>query len=273
MTADPVQNPDDAPDRDDRLFIDAIEKGFVVLEAFNARNRSMNIAQLSSKTGMGRSAIQRIVYTLHKLGYLQRDNETKRHSLSPKSLSLGSRYLATDNLVDMAQPFLREIADRFDETVTLARLDQVDIVVVSRIASTQMISANVPVGSRYPVEGSASGWVLTAFLPAAMQADMLRRIRLARTAPAFLTLIDQLVQDLGAIQRRGYSAMQGPLFAGGISLAAPVLNVDGHPSAAIALSCPSARWSAKRAKDLIAPILVSAAHAMSRLNGWEGENI
>jgi IclR family pca regulon transcriptional regulator len=269
MTADPVHDPDDVQDRDDRLFIDVIEKGFVILEAFNARNRSMNIAQLSGKTGLGRSATQRIVYTLHKLGYLQRDEETKRHSLSPKSLSLGSRYLATDNLVDMAQPFLREIADRFDETVTLARLDQIDIVIISRIASTQMISANVPVGSRFPVEGSASGWALTAFLPEPLQADMLRRIRLARTAPAFVALSEQLVQEVGGIRRRGFSAMQGPLFAGGISLAAPVLNVDGQAIAAIALSCPAARWSVKRAKDQLAPVLVSAAHAMSRQNGWE----
>ncbi|MCP3440728.1 IclR family transcriptional regulator [Bradyrhizobium sp. CCGUVB14] len=254
--------------RDDRLFVEAIEKCFIVLEAFGARSPAMNIAQLSLKTGLGRSAIQRIVYTLSELGYLQREEETKQLSLAPKSLSLGSRYIAADNLIELAQPFLRDIAERFDETVTLARLDRSEIVVVSSVPSSQVISASVPVGARYPIEGSASGWVLVADMPEIAQLKIVEKIR-SRTGSRWASN-DELLRRLEEVRVRGFSLIEPPLFLGGLSIAAPILNVDGTACAALAVSCPTARWSIEEANARITPIIVHAGHALSRLNGWHG---
>ena len=63
-------------------------KGMRVLELFNEHVTPLSIGDIADHTQMGRSAAQRYVYTLHQLGYLNKDTESKRYFPALKLLSL-----------------------------------------------------------------------------------------------------------------------------------------------------------------------------------------
>src|SRR5579871_5660678 len=56
-------------------FVSSVEKAFQILRAFEARERSLSLTEISELTGLDKSTAQRFTYTLAALGYLHKDTE------------------------------------------------------------------------------------------------------------------------------------------------------------------------------------------------------
>src|SRR5262249_18020661 len=132
------------------LFVNSLQKGFAVLKAFSREQPRLTLAQITRLTGLDKSAAQRFLYTLHELGLLKKDEETKPYTLSPRLLEFGYAYLYSDPLIERAQPFLVDAHAKIAETVNLAMLDGKDIITVIRLPSRHVVSLNVQIGIRLP---------------------------------------------------------------------------------------------------------------------------
>lgn len=106
-------------DNENSLFNQSLEKGLAVLRAFNARNRTMNLAEVAEAADITKSSAQRMIHTLEALGYVSKHPQTKRFQLTPQVMEIGYNYLAADTLVDVANPFLAELAQTTGETTNL----------------------------------------------------------------------------------------------------------------------------------------------------------
>ena len=69
---------------DERLFVASVAKAMRILETFDKDAGSLGLSDIALRTGLGRSATQRFIYTLERLGYLDRDEASKRYMLSKK---------------------------------------------------------------------------------------------------------------------------------------------------------------------------------------------
>ena len=50
-------------DNNNSLFNQSLEKGLAVLRAFNARQRTMNLAEVAEAAGINKSSAQRMIHT------------------------------------------------------------------------------------------------------------------------------------------------------------------------------------------------------------------
>ncbi|MBC7133706.1 MAG: helix-turn-helix domain-containing protein [Roseovarius sp.] len=57
---------------DDPLFVGAIARGFRVLAAFHGASGPLSLGEIAARSGLGKSAVQRIVHMLRQQGYLRR---------------------------------------------------------------------------------------------------------------------------------------------------------------------------------------------------------
>src|SRR5450830_1655258 len=103
----------------DALFNQSLEKGLAVLRAFDARRRTMTLAEVAEATAITKSSAQRMIYTLEALGYVKKHATTRRYQLTPKVMEIGYNYLEADTLVDVANPFLAELATTTGETTNM----------------------------------------------------------------------------------------------------------------------------------------------------------
>ncbi|WP_051058307.1 helix-turn-helix domain-containing protein [Paraburkholderia hospita] len=140
----------------DRDFVGAFEKGFAVIEAFNASEVALTAAVVAEKTGLTRAGARRYLLTLTKLGYAE--FEGKFFRLTPRILKLGYAYLSGASLTKLAQPILEVIGERMNE-VHRSRCS---------MATRLYLSAAHPRrASRRCRSASARGYPPTARLPAA----------------------------------------------------------------------------------------------------------
>jgi DNA-binding IclR family transcriptional regulator len=69
-----------------RNFIESLSRGLSVLSALARSPVPLSLTELADQVGLSRSTMQRLTHTLLHLGYLDRDEETKKYRLGPRSL-------------------------------------------------------------------------------------------------------------------------------------------------------------------------------------------
>ena len=86
--------------KSDGLYIASVEKAFRLFGAFGRERAELTLSDLAKHTSMTLPNIQRLTHTLVVLGYLARNDATKRYSLTPRTLDIAFRYLVASPLLD-----------------------------------------------------------------------------------------------------------------------------------------------------------------------------
>lgn len=219
-----------------RYFVLSIARALKILEAFSDNRHWLSLTDLAAQSGQNKATARRIALTLCDLGYLQQD-QARRFSLTPRVLDLGSYFLRSTSLPEVAEPLLADLAGRLHESVNLAIRDGRDVLYLVRIAAAQRILAvNLHVGSRLPLHATSLG---KALLMGADREELVSILgappwpkftKVTRTDP------DQLMNDLGEARLLGCTVGNGELEPGLRAIAAPVRNGDGAIVAAVNVS-------------------------------------
>ena len=251
-------------DRDDPLMVRAVDKAFRILETFDSANPRQTLTQVSVRAGLDRSAAQRFTHTLSKLGFLHKDPRTKAYELTPKALNMAYQYTRSSPLVQRAHPYLSHLNRSTEETISLVVLDNVEIIYLSRYLSPNVLDTDVIVGSRLPAYCSAGGLAVLSTLSDSQITDILAASELRAYTPKTICDLDGIWSQIQLVRDRGFSLVQEQIYAGDISIAAPVISPDGQVLAAVSLGASKFRYQEDALIQKYVPTLVAAARSMSQ---------
>ena len=246
---------------DSRYYIEALGRGLQILEAFS--KQSLSLTEVASTVGLDKSTVFRFVYTLEKLGYLDRDPETKRYRPGLKVLRLGFGVLNNLEMTQIAQPYLKALSAKCGETTNMTIRDGKEIVYVVRNKTQQVISVNLQLGSRLPAYCTSMGKAQLMDLSRDELRDLLGEGPYPVMGPNTITTLDALVAELDKVRQQGYAINDEEMAVGLRSVAAPVREADGQVAAAINISVPSARVSRQEMEMVLAPMVADTAHQIS----------
>lgn len=251
------------PGMDSPLFVGSVEKAMRVLSVFDNHHMRLSLSQIASATGLDLSAAQRFTHTLMTLNYLSKDPFTKTYSLAPKLLDFAFYYTASNEVINRAVPYLRQLSQETEETTNVTVLDGTDIVFALRIVSRHVLNPHVITGTRLPAYCTAPGLAILARLPGQEARAILERSNLVQYTPQTVADPQRIMARLDAIRERGYSHTEGEYYIGDISTAAAIVNARGYPVAAINVAVSRARWHGAQDEQRIANLVIAAATAAS----------
>lgn len=250
---------------DERDFIQSIERGFAVLLAFDEDRISPNLAELAAATGLSRPAVRRILLTLQRLGYVR--SAGSRWSLTPRVLSIGQHYSASNAMIEVAHPHLLDLSAKTGESASLGALDGRDAVYVARVPVRRIMTINVSIGTRIPAFATSMGRVLLAWAP-----DVVVEENIAGELPALtrhtVTDPEALRDVLRQVRADGWSIVEEELEIGLLSVSAPVRDRSGDVVAALASSTSVGRSSVEEIRSDVVPLLLDIAARMSADLGY-----
>lgn len=250
-------------DTEPTWFVSSVEKAFQILRAFEARESSLSLTEIADLTGLDKSSVQRFTYTLAALGYLKKDREARRYSISPKVMSLGMIYLRTDPIVTRARFQLYELNKSLDATVNLTELDGTDVIYVVRYPGRQVVTVDVVLGMRRPAFCTASGRAILATLADTEVMQILERSNLVAYTEYTKTSVRAIMAEIRKVRAQGFALTEQETTLGDISLAAPVLRPDGSSSAAVNLSVSAADWKGADVARKFGATIIESARAVS----------
>ncbi|MFD6673233.1 IclR family transcriptional regulator C-terminal domain-containing protein [Rhodococcus zopfii] len=250
----------------DRDFIQSIERGFAVLDAFGAVGPTPTSAELAGATALSRPAVRRILLTLRKLGYVT--DTGPRWSLTPRVLSIGRHYSAANTLVEAAMPHLVELSERTTESASLGVLDGTEVVYAARVPVRRIMSINVAVGTRVPAYATSMGRALLAWARPEVVDRVVADTVFEQLASSTITGEEDLRAELARVRARGFALAAAELEDELISLAAPVREAAGTVVGVVACSTSAGRHTPDSFRDAAAASVVDAADALSRNLGF-----
>ncbi|AZH79025.1 IclR family transcriptional regulator [Microbacterium sp. Y-01] len=221
-----------------RDFVQSLERGLAVIEAFDEQNPRMTLAEVAQRTGLTRAAARRFLLTLVDLGYMRA--EGNQFSLRPRVLTLGQAYLSSMTISDIVTPRLRELSEQTGESFSLSTLDGDEIIYISQVTAPRPMAIRIHVGTRFPAYATSMGRVLLAHSPEAWLADYLDRWE---PTPFTSRTISSRVELEAALQKArddGYALVDRELDYSLKAVAIGVLGASGTVEFAMSMSLHSA---------------------------------
>jgi IclR family KDG regulon transcriptional repressor len=157
------------------------------------------MTQIAEHVGIHKSTTHRLLATLEKRRFVERDQATGAYHLGIRLLQMAYLTLEQNNLRRMAAPFLRRLWEAHRETIHLSVLDDVDVVFVDVIESPQRVKLAAAIGQRLPTCATASGKAILACMPDDFVWQILRR-GTPRYTPRTLCSPEALFEDLRVVR-------------------------------------------------------------------------
>jgi IclR family pca regulon transcriptional regulator len=245
--------------------VEALAKGLRILSLFDEKRPTWRVSDLATAAQLPMPTVYRVVMTLAAEGYLDHlPNGDYRPGV--RTLTLGTAALRSLDLVAIATPRLRELGDRTGETVNLAVLSGDRVLYLIRLRNSDLVTANIQVGSTLPAVHTSIGKLLLAHLD---EQDLAARITdasfAANSGPNAKLSLAELREELAAIRGQGWAMQDEELAYGLRSVAAPITSPDGRVLAGVNLAVQAQDWSSQRIVRELKPAVLAACADISAL--------
>ena len=248
--------------RDGGQFIESLERGLRVLQAFGSNHRPMTLSDIARAADLSRATARRILLTLEKGGFVLGDG--KLFSLTPRVLTLAAAYLSSNQVVALLQPVMDRAASVAREVCSLAILDGEEVVFIARASPSRMFTGGLEIGYRLPAFCTSVGRVLLGRYEAEELGQFLERLNPSALTPHTLTDKTVLHAAIVTDRSRGYSLVDQEAELGFRSIAVPIRRYDGAIVAAINIGAHVDRISTGEMIDRFLPLLQRAAQETQR---------
>jgi IclR family transcriptional regulator, pca regulon regulatory protein len=232
--------------REDRDFVQTLERGLAVLHAFDADHETLTLRETADAAGISRPAARRLLLTLEVLGYLSSDGSSYR--LTTQVLTFVDGYLGSRAIHEIARRHLASFAADVDESASMSMLDGAEIALVVRAAVNRMRTNLLGLGERMPAYATAQGRMLLAHLSDSALDRFFREARLKPLTGRTLTDESQLRAALAEIAEQGWALLDQEYESNMRAIAAPVRDYDGTAVASIGCMCHAEPVSLKNSR-------------------------
>ncbi len=237
--------------------IRAVDRALDILLCFTRQTPRLSMTQIAEQVGMNKSTVHRLLGTLEKRRFVQRDSSMGLYQLGIRMLQMAYLTLEQNDLRKYASPYLRHLCDQHLETITLSILDEADVVFLDVVESPRRVKLAAYTGQHLPAFATAAGKAMLAYLPEQSVKTILER-GMQPFTPKTIQSQEVYLKTLSPFREQGFAIAEQEYEDGINAVAAPILGSTGLPIAAITVAGPAYRLTRARMYE-IGPTLLATA--------------
>ncbi|MCY4179649.1 MAG: IclR family transcriptional regulator [Litoreibacter sp.] len=241
----------------------ALLKTLKCLEALQRAGRPLGVKGISAITNDTQSSVQRAVYTLEALGYLEHGPDEAGYVPGPACLRPAYGYLRNNKLLEIATPYLVDLSDRFDVRCDLTVLEGKDVMYLARIPGRDELLNLSFLGRRWPAIHTATGRAILSALPEAARENVLATSIPSPITPRSNLDMTAIRAEIAEAQQLGYAKVLEEVLLGAASVAAPVYGKDGGVVGAVMIGGEVERFDALTKRQVFGDAVKRTAQAIT----------
>lgn len=140
----------------------SVERAITILSAFTHDDLELSLAELSSRTGLYKSTILRIMESLEANRFVIK-SQAGKYRIGPRLFQLGSIYAHNFDLNSFILPALETLVARCGEDAAFFVREGDKRLCLMRAESRKHVRADMPAGVLMPLHSGAAGHVLTDY--------------------------------------------------------------------------------------------------------------
>jgi DNA-binding IclR family transcriptional regulator len=221
--------------------VGVITKVLRILELLYQFPEGLQLKHVADKTGINKSTALRFLNHLEQEGYLLRDSHGA-YLLGLRVMRLGGSKSFEKVLCKMSRPILEKLRTITSETVNLAVLNGMSILLLDVLESPHRFSVLSEIGESGEIYCTALGKAIVAFMEEGPRKDeIFASTHFIAKTPHTIMSIARLKEDLAQIRKQGFAHDDEEAFIGARCIGAPIFSPDGSVIGALSVSGPISR--------------------------------
>jgi DNA-binding IclR family transcriptional regulator len=221
------------------------------------------LTEIAEAAGLTAVEVAPIVAGLAQHDLLAWDSQRSGVYPGTAALRFARSGIGRADLVELAQPSMRRLAEESGETANLIIPRPAGTEAIAQIDGRHLLGATNWIGRELPIHCTAAGKVFVAFGTIELPTG-----KLERRTPHTITDPKQLQRELEAVRDQGYATLVDELEPGLSAVAAPIRDRDGAVIAALTASGASLRLAPQRLR-LLGRVALEQAHAIATRLGHD----
>ena len=163
-----------------------------------------------------------MILVLEQRGYIEKSEDVEGYQVTRKLLQLGTEHEPIKDILEYAQPIMRQLAEKTAMSCHIAVESQEQIVVISRVETPSNLSYSVRVGYRRPIVFAASGRILYVFQSAEKKKSMIKFLENHHTESEIKSFLDECKK----VTKQGYLRAPSAFVQGVTDISFPIIDRD-----------------------------------------------
>lgn len=251
----------------DPRFATTLARGLSILRAFRVTDDGLSNAEIAQRTGLPKSTVSRLTFTLGQLGYLVQSPRDDRFRPGPTLVAIGHVAATSLSFLVPAHDLMQRLADETGTLAVLAVRDGDKLVLIRTWRPTRVASIWLEVGQRVPLQPFSS-W--RAFIATASRAEIesLSAERLA-DPEALDGLLADRPRARAELARHGFVSLPAGTGTPAAYNAVSVPFRSGNLAEPVVFTCGAlpAEASISRMETDVGPRLAAAVRTLEHLTG------
>ena len=248
----------------------SLRKALQILEGMTKIPAPARLQDIARSLKMPQSTILRFLNTFIDFGYVNQDQDTSCYYLTLKLAEIGSRVRDSFPFQNSLMKYIRQVAQKFNESASLCMEHDMQMVYVfTQDSPSRMLLTLHRIGRIAPMHATGVGKLHLLNYSGAKLEELEKKYGFPKYTDHTITSVDSLKKEIAQIRKQGYALDNEECEEGVKCVAVPVWNFNGDVAAAISLSAPVIRLEKERT-DQIIEFLKKIGEEASRELGWNG---
>lgn len=217
--------------KEDQYLLSSVNNTLQLLDVLS-RYQALSLAEMAKLVSFDKASIFRMMYTLEKNGYVQKDDQA-RYSLGIKFLQYGGIVSSRQSMIRTASSYMQRFCQETGMSAHLGLLSGNRIVTVHIEDPMFDIQVSARVGMSAPAYSTAMGRAILANLPFNELDALCDHFTFKRYSDKSILSMQQLMDTLQQVRDLGYASDIDDRFPGFGALGMPVFNAAGRCIAAV----------------------------------------
>lgn len=182
----------------------ALDKVFKIIELLRAMPE-LSLKDLSEKLEINKSTTYRMLYSLAKHNYIEKNTETKKYKLSIKFAEIGYQVLQNLDIIVAAKELIDELNQATKVTIHLAKLIGDEVVYIDKRESLSPIRLSSQIGRVVLWHCTGVGKAILAFQPKEFQDRIINSLDFHVFTENTISNKEKFTIELEMIKKSGYA--------------------------------------------------------------------
>ncbi|NLY55090.1 MAG: IclR family transcriptional regulator [Firmicutes bacterium] len=244
----------------------ALDRALRILYHVSQQGES-RISDIAADLELDKSVVSRLCKKLADWGLLEQEPKSKIYRLGPYTAWLGARYLACQDLRQLARPLLIELSQKTGRTVGLVLLSGHKGILIDKVDGSYWLGVSANIGEQMPLYYRAACKAILAYLPAEEISAVLAAAEDRLPCGKPFDRAERLA-ELARIRATGYSISREEADSGVTGIGAPIFDADGKVIAAVSVATVSVTLDGEEDEARLAKMVAETAATISSRLGF-----
>ena len=213
----------------------SLDKVFRIIELLR-EDSGLGLKELSDKLDMNKSTTYRMLSSLAKYNYIEKNYETKKYKLGIKFVEIGNQVIQNMDIINISKNYINELNSITKETIHLAILSKDKVVYIDKRESLRPIRLYSQIGRNAPWHSTAVGKAILAFQSKEFIKKTIESIDFYKYTDNTITNKEDFLNELSKIEKQGYAIDREEHSKNVFCIAAPICDHSARVIASVSVT-------------------------------------